>query len=54
METFHMTNVDLGCIGKYLKGSGAEIILIEKTMFGPNVIKSVMTNIYTTKSYLKH
>ena len=28
MGTFHMTKVALGCIGKYLKGSGAEIILI--------------------------
>ena len=38
-----MTKVVLGCIGKYLKGSGAEIILIESTLFGTNVIESILT-----------
>ena len=43
MGTFHMTKVALGCIGKYLKGSGAQTILVESTMFGPNVVESVFS-----------
>lgn len=43
MGSFHMTKVALGCIGKYLKGSGVQTILVESTMFGPNVVESVLT-----------
>ena len=43
MGSFHMTKVALGCIGKYLKGSGAQTILVESTVFGPNVVESVFS-----------
>ena len=33
-----MAEVALGCIGKYLKGSGAESILVESSIFGVNVV----------------
>lgn len=38
-----MAKVALGCLGKYLKGRGAEIILTESSVFGPKVVDSVMT-----------
>lgn len=43
MGTFHMIKILLGCIGKYLRGSGAESIWIESSVFGVNVIESVLT-----------
>lgn len=43
LGSFHMTKVALGCLGKYLKGSGAETILTESSVFGPNVVDSVMS-----------
>ena len=42
LGSFHMTKIALGCLGKYLKGSGAENILIESAIFGVNVIDSVL------------
>lgn len=43
MGSFHMAKVVLGCLGKYLKGSGAESILIESSVFGINVVESVLS-----------
>lgn len=37
LGSFHMAKVALGCLGKYLKGSGAENILIESSVFGPKM-----------------
>lgn len=45
-----MTKVVLGCLGKYLKGSCAESILTENSVFGPNVVGSVMNAKYYTTS----
>jgi len=41
LGSFHMTKIALGCLGKYLKGSGAESIL-ESGTFGLNVVESVL------------
>ena len=38
-----MAKIALGCLGKYLKGSGAEIILIESAVIGVNVVDSVLS-----------
>ena len=43
MGSFHMAKVALGCLGKYLKGSGAESILVESGIFGVNVVESILT-----------
>lgn len=42
LGSFHMAKVVLRCLGKYLKGSGAENIWIESGMFGVNVTESVL------------
>ena len=42
MGTFHMAKVALGCLGKYLKGSGAETIFVESATFGVNVVDNVL------------
>ena len=31
------------CIGTFLKDSGAQTIFVESTMFGPNVVESVLS-----------
>ena len=49
LGSFHMTKIALGCVGKYLKGSGAENILIESGIFGVNVIDSVLSG----KNYVR-
>ena len=38
-----MAKVALGCLGKYLKGSGAESILVESSAFGLNTVDSVLS-----------
>ena len=48
---FHMAKVTLGCLGKYLKGSGAENILIESSVFGVNVIESVFRGSNYNRSF---
>ena len=40
--SFHMIKVVMGCIGKYLDGSGAEQIGTENRIFGVNVVHSVL------------
>jgi len=42
LGSFHMAKVALGCLGKYLRGSGVESILIESGTFGVNVVESVL------------
>lgn len=46
MGSFHMAKVTLGvalgCLGKYLKGSGAESIMLESFEFGVNVVESIL------------
>ena len=42
LGSFHMTKIFLGCLGKYLRISGAESIWIENSVFGPNVVQSVL------------
>lgn len=49
MGSFHMAKVSLGCLGKYLKGSGAESILVESATFGVNVVDSVLCG----KNYIR-
>ena len=43
LGSFHMAKVALGCLGKYLKGSGAESILVESSVFGLNTVDSVLS-----------
>ena len=50
LGSFHMAKIALGCIGKYLKGSGAENILIESGTFGVNVVVSVLNGRHYTRS----
>ena len=38
-----MIQVVLSCMGKYLRGSGAESIWIESGAFGVNVVQSVLS-----------
>lgn len=49
MGSFHMAKVALGCLGNYLKGSGAEYILTESCVFGPNVVEPVLNG----KNYVR-
>ena len=39
---FRILQIYLGCIGKYLYGSGAESIWIENGIFGPNTSQAVL------------
>lgn len=41
LGSFHMIKVLLACIGKYLRGSGAESILIESGAFGVDTTEQV-------------
>ena len=50
LGSFHMTKVALGCVGKYLKNSGAEGIFIESGTFGVNVVESVMNGRHYSRS----
>lgn len=50
LGTFHMTKIFLGCIGKYLRNSGAETILVENAVFGPNVVQSVLAGGHYVRS----
>ena len=45
-----MAKVALGCVGKYLKGSGAESILLESGTFGVHVVDSVLGGINYSRS----
>jgi hypothetical protein len=43
MGSFHMMKVVLNCLGKYLRGSGAEKVWTESMVFGINVVEAVLT-----------
>ena len=45
-----MANIALGCVGKYLKGSSADSILVESSVFGVNVVETVLNGEHFTKS----
>ena len=43
LGSFHMIKVLLGCLGKFIEGSGAESIFVENSVFGINVVQSVLS-----------
>ena len=45
-----MVKIFLGCIGKYLRESGAESIWIENGIFGPNVTQAVLGGSHYVRS----
>ena len=51
LGTFHMTKIFIGCIGKYLRNSGAENIWIENSVFGPNVVQSVLGGTHYVRAF---
>ena len=51
LGTFHMTKIFLGCLGKYLWNNGAESILIENSVFGPNEVQSVLGGTHYVRSF---
>ena len=50
LGSFHLLKIYLGCIGKYLRGSGAESIWIEKEIFGPNTSQAVLGGSHYARS----
>ena len=50
MGSFHMMKIVLGCLGKYLKGSGAQKIWTESSIFGVNVAQNVITGHHYKRS----
>lgn len=42
LGNFHAIKIGLACIGKYLRDSGVENILIEVNVFGPQVVNQVL------------
>ncbi len=42
LGSFHLIKVVMGCIGKFIDGCGIEAVLIEKEIFGENVVKAVL------------
>ena len=51
LGSFHMTKIFLGCLGKYLRNNGAESILIENSVFRPNVVQSVLGETHYVRSF---
>ena len=50
LGSFHLLKIYLGCIGKYLRGSGAESIWIENEIFGPNTSQAVLAGSHYARS----
>ena len=50
LGSFHLIKVVMGAIGKYIDGSGVEIILAESRAFGKNVVRSVLDGTHYTRS----
>ena len=48
--SFPLLKVYLGCIGKYLRGSGAENIWIENEIFSPNTTEAVLGGSHYVRS----
>ena len=42
LGAFHMAKILLGCLGKYVRGSGVSNVFIECSVFGVNVVESVL------------
>lgn len=42
LGAFHMAKIVLSCLGKYLRGSGISNVFIECSVFGVNVVESVL------------
>ena len=42
LGALHMAQVVSGCLGKFFKGSWAELILVESGVFGVNIVDSVV------------
>ena len=51
LGNFHLTKIALGCAGSYLIGSGIEDSLVETTVFGQNVVKSVISGTHYYRSF---
>lgn len=51
MGAWHMTKIAMACVGKYLKGSGADAIFIENSVFGPSVTESVLSGTNYVRSF---
>ena len=50
LGSFHMIKVVMGCIGKYIEGSGAEKIWTQNEVFGLNVVQSVIGGTHYSRS----
>ncbi len=50
LGSFHMIKIVLGCMGKYVEGSGVETALVENEIFGENVVKSVIAGSHYVRS----
>ena len=49
LGSFHLIKVVMGAIGKYIDGSGAEIILAESKALGKNFVRSVLDGTHYTR-----
>jgi len=49
-ELFHLLKVCLGCIGKHLRGSGAENIWTENEIFGQSTTEGVFLGSHYVRS----
>jgi len=50
LGSFHLLKIYLGCIGKYLRGSGAENVWTENEIFGPNTTDGVLGGSHYVRS----
>ena len=50
LGSFHLLKIYIGCIGKYLRGSGAESIWIENEIFDPNTTQAVLGGSHYVRS----
>ena len=51
LGSFHMANIFLGCLRKYLQNNYAESIRIENSVFGPNEVPSVLGGTHYVRSF---
>ena len=54
LGSFHMAKVLIGCIGKYVRNSGAESIWTENSVFGQHVVQSVIARSHYARSVKSH
>ena len=48
---FHMAKCVLHCIGKFIKGSGLDDVLIETRIFGAKVLEAVLAGTHYVRSF---